>query len=446
ASSGRRRNDGGCTASHLRRDGSWGGGLGSGILDDKFGCLQARLAKTVESSSNFVGDIRRLRKAGGLEGNARDSAATATWGRTPPAQHAERQDAAVHGTRGSLTAAALAPSSGAGSTAGIEPLALAKEVGVQAIVSRITHAIMHERPTNIGHCGGGRGTRRRRGGGGREGCSETGQAGSSRDSVMFDENTPGRSGAPPSPSYPARQRCHPRPQEVSSSPQAWVTSTPPSPPRPPLISPHGSPKKEGRPKEDVERLRRVVRDAMASTQRPSSSSPLAARGGGLSPGGDRGGTHTPQWSQKHEACLAGLRRILRATGSPLIRAKDPAILVGALLRRQGPLIRRLDDAVVSLQETAEALDALVSMSSRLRIADVSADGLFTRAGVVKEGDGGGLGSAPISNSKNATAPTARRCTVKRIHVEIHRVLGDVASFREFKIALVACARSRGRGK
>ncbi len=53
------------------------------------------------------------------------------------------------------------------------------------------------------------------------------------------------------------------------------------------------------------------------------------------PVGTTGGAHNlPQWSQKHEACLADMRRRLRETGSPLLRAKDPAVLIGALLRRQ----------------------------------------------------------------------------------------------------------------
>jgi len=105
----------------------------------------------------------------------------------------------------------------------------------------------------------------------------------------------------------------------------------------------------------------------------------------------------------------------------------------------------------------------------------SADGLFTRAGVVKPrvvasfgggggggrkkaGGGGGGGGHHRSksngkradgvggggNEAGAPAKTAvRRCTVKRIHVEIHRVLGEVASYREFRTALSACVRGGG---
>lgn len=37
---------------------------------------------------------------------------------------------------------------------------------------------------------------------------------------------------------------------------------------------------------------------------------------------------------------------------------------------QGPLIRLLDEAVLSLEDTAEALNALVSVSTRLKIAGI----------------------------------------------------------------------------
>ncbi|CAM9963047.1 unnamed protein product [Ectocarpus sp. 8 AP-2014] len=185
---------------------------------------------------------------------------------------------------------------------------------------------------------------------------------------------------------------------------------------------------------------------MSSTQ-PSPSSLLSPNGGFSSEGRERGGTHHPQWSQKHEACLSEMRRKLRETGSPLLRAKDPAVLVGALLRRQGAVIRQLDDAVLSLEDTAEALNALVSVSSRLRMAGVSADGLFTRAGVVKAGAGGSLGAVPSNhnNDNGKCVSAARRCSTKRIHVEINRVLGEVASYREFKNALWACVRGGERG-
>ncbi|CAM9350849.1 unnamed protein product, partial [Hapterophycus canaliculatus] len=332
ASSGRRRHDGSGTTGCVERDRSWGHGGSRGALDDNFGCLKARLAKTVESSSNFVGDIRRLRKAGGAATAA--GAASSSAGRSPFGPHAGGQKTVVDGGRGSPTATSLAPEQ-AGAAARIEPLALAKELGVQAIVNRITHAIMHEKTANVGDCGEHGNARGREGGGGR-GQPERRQVGH-LSNTLLDERNLGWSGATSSTSSPARQRRPPHRQQLASPPQprtAGATASPSSPPRPLSSSPHTSPDKKQRPKKDVERLRRVVRDTMSSTPKSSSSSSLPPRGGGASPGRERGGTHPPQWSQKHEACLAGLRRMLRATGSPLIRAKDPAILVGALLRRQ----------------------------------------------------------------------------------------------------------------
>ena len=97
----------------------------------------------------------------------------------------------------------------------------------------------------------------------------------------------------------------------------------------------------------------------------------------------------------------------------------------------------------------------------------SADALFTRAGIVKPGAAGSLGhaAAPAGtgdisgrSSSRRTGPggggggggggeasRVRRCTIKRIHVETHRVLGEAASFREFRIALSTCVRGGGGG-
>lgn len=96
-------------------------------------------------------------------------------------------------------------------------------------------------------------------------------------------------------------------------------------------------------REDGERLQRAVRDTIHST--------LEGRGGGhlRSASGRRRGRrgwndreyHSPQWSQKHEAMLSDLRRRMREAGSPLVQAKDPAILVGALLRREVQLVTLL---------------------------------------------------------------------------------------------------------
>ncbi|CBJ34013.1 hypothetical protein Esi_0864_0001 [Ectocarpus siliculosus] len=240
------------------------------------------------------------------------------------------------------------------SVVGVEPLALAKELGVQAIVERITQTIVcNGRVTRPGGDGGG----------------NTGERGLERSldvTVTTFENLHERRRRPLScPSSPAQQRK--QKQQHHGHPLS-----PPRLPRSPTRSQSsvtdGS-NKPKRPNEDVERLRRVVRDAMSSTQ-PSPSSLLSPNGGFSSEGREHGGTHHPQWSQKHEACLSEMRRKLRETCSPLLRAKDPAVLVAALLRRQGAVIRQLDDAVLSLEDTAEALNALVSVSSRLRMAGV----------------------------------------------------------------------------
>ncbi|CAM9411068.1 unnamed protein product [Ectocarpus fasciculatus] len=424
-------------ASERRSDGAgcWsrggpGGDLGAGKARQTLGCLQARLAKTVEGSSNFVDDIRRLRKAGGLR--------------------SERNPAARRGGGGGGTADTSIGGAAKGvvfeppavcSVVGIEPLALAKELGVQAIVDRITQAIVHNgRVTRPGGAGGGDAA---------EGLER------SLDVTVTNcenvrEHDHGRRRRPLScPSSPAQQRQQPQQQQQHQGHPLSPPRLPRSPTRS-QPSPIGGSNKPKRMKEDVERLRRIVRDAMSSTQ-PSPSSLLSPDGGFSSEGREHGGTHHPQWSQKHEACLSDMRRKLRETGSPLLRAKDPAVLVGALLRRQGMVIRQLDDAVLSLEDTAEALNALVSVSSRLRMAGVSADGLFTRAGVVKAGARSSIGSAPSSyNDDNRQAgkgvSAARRCSTKRIHVEINRVLGEVASYREFKSALWACVRGNERGE
>lgn len=96
-------------------------------------------------------------------------------------------------------------------------------------------------------------------------------------------------------------------------------------------------------REDGERLRRAVQDTIYST--------LEGRTGGhlRSASGRRRGRrswngrefHTPQWSQKHEALLSDLKRRMREAGSPLVQAKDPAILIGALLRREVQFVKLL---------------------------------------------------------------------------------------------------------
>ncbi|CAM9346888.1 unnamed protein product, partial [Sphacelaria rigidula] len=83
--------------------------------------------------------------------------------------------------------------------------------------------------------------------------------------------------------------------------------------------------------DDVERLRKVVREAMCVPRYYQVSMLCSTADGLLSRNRE---DHTQQWSQTHEACLSEMRRQLRKTRSPLLRAKDPAVLVGALLRRQ----------------------------------------------------------------------------------------------------------------
>lgn len=44
----------------------------------------------------------------------------------------------------------------------------------------------------------------------------------------------------------------------------------------------------------------------------------------------------------------------------------------------------------------------------------------------------------------ASSGNVRKCTIRRIHVEIHRVLGgEAASLREFDIAMSACLHGQG---
>ncbi|CAN0366674.1 unnamed protein product, partial [Ectocarpus sp. 13 AM-2016] len=264
---------------------------------------------TVEGSSNFVDDIRRLRKAGGLRTE-----------RNPAARAPKRGGGGGGGGTADVTGAPspVFEPPAVCSVVSVEPLALANELGVQAIVDRITQTIVcNGRATRPGGDGGG----------------NTGKRGSERGldaTVTKIENLHERRRRPLScPSSPAQQRQ----QKQQNHGHPW---SPPRLPRSPTRSQPsatGGSNKPKRPKEDVERLRRVVRDAMSSTQ-PSPSSLLSPNGGISSEGREHVGTHHPQWSQKHEACLSEMRRKLRETGSPLLRAKDPAVLVGALLKRQ----------------------------------------------------------------------------------------------------------------
>lgn len=84
------------------------------------------------------------------------------------------------------------------------------------------------------------------------------------------------------------------------------------------------------------------------------------------------------------------------------------------------------------------LPAPTSSSLDLLPLIFSADGLFIRAGVNK---------GTQSSRVGGTASAETRCTIKRIHVELHRVLGgEVSSLKEFKSALSACVRDGGEGR
>ena len=114
-----------------------------------------------------------------------------------------------------------------------------------------------------------------------------------------------------------------QPQELSSG---FAASSPCRSPNPKKINSNPPP-------EDVERLRRVVRNTIAhSSPHDTGGGRGCGGGGGISRGVDP--LHAPQWSQNHEACMSDMRRRLQEAGSPLVRAKDPAVLIGALLRRQ----------------------------------------------------------------------------------------------------------------
>lgn len=90
---------------------------------------------------------------------------------------------------------------------------------------------------------------------------------------------------------------------------------------------------------------------------------------------------------------------------------------------------------------ASTYPPLSSPSLDLLSLTVSADGLFIRADVGK-----GLQSNASTHGRTVegTGSAETRCTIKRIHVELHRVLGgEVVSLVEFKSALSACVRGGG---
>lgn len=201
-------------------------------------------------------DIRRLRKAGGLRSERN------------PAASAARRGGGGGGTA-DITAAFEPPA--VCSVVVVEPLALAKELGVQAIVDRITQAIVcNGRVTRPGGDGGGD-------------AGERGLERSLNETVTDFENLHDRPRRPLScPSSPAQQRQR---QQNHGHPLSPPLPRSPTRSQPPTI---GGSNKHKRPKEDVERLRRVVRDAMSSKQ-PSPSSLSSPNGGFSSEGREHGG-------------------------------------------------------------------------------------------------------------------------------------------------------------
>lgn len=241
--------------------------------------------QAVARSSQFVDDVKRLRRAGGLEWQH------PTWSltETTTARHPFQARETGKNARGAAALATTPPR---------QPRALAEELGVTAIVDRLNKAA----------------AAREGGAGAGERCTTA--ATSSSDDPR-------------------------RTLSAEDQQQHSLSSSPPLAKRSPPLPPPPEPSTPKRPQEDVERLRRAVRDAISSapSQRRAEARGGSGRGGGggaaaAAADGFGGEGHSPQWSQKHEACLCDMRRRLRETGSPLLRAKDPAVLIGALLRRQ----------------------------------------------------------------------------------------------------------------
>lgn len=177
-------------------------------------------------------------------------------------------------------------------------MALAKELGIHAIVDRVTHTIVHNnRATELsGRSGGGDDCCRRvvRGRRRRAGLEET-LALSITNNTEFgahDDDDDNRYRPPSASSSPARQQQKQRTQLSSSTPHCWSAGAARPVPSPVCPAPNrSSPTRNERPpKEDVERLRRVVRTTMLSLQTPPSSTSLyggIASGGGLERGESR---------------------------------------------------------------------------------------------------------------------------------------------------------------
>lgn len=266
--------------------------------------------QTVARSSHFVDDIKRLRRAGGLQ----DDTSKAWRSRGTPANGDH------------VLACSRKP--------GDQETSLAEKLGVLAVFEKATVDNKGTASKKIDR------------GNGRGGCSRR-RTERTRTPAIVIGSSPRPNGEGVSDNddcddkrYLSEQRFSPHRSPASSPIKLRHRSRSPTA----NLSPHSStpkPTKTNQPKEDVNRLRRAVREALS----PSSSRlcRLRERGGkrgrGLRGGvagawGGGGDFHAPQWSQQHEACLSGMRRSLRATGSPLLQARNPAVLIGALLRRQ----------------------------------------------------------------------------------------------------------------
>lgn len=271
--------------------------------------------QTVEGSSNFVDDIRRLRKAGGLRYD-RD-AGSAAWGQTTRVASEKAiagtaswtevsirrggddgPSRAVAGKDELLAGFAAAPVCSAGE---IEPLALARELGVQTIVDRVTQAIVGEgRTTETGGETSGRpaaattAAPAARAGGGRQGHGGLGASlalayGTTASFGAYDEDR-SRSRSP-SP-LPANQGTNMQLAVTERHRGSGAARLFPSSPPPP----GGGSNRLRRSKEDIERLRRVVRDTISSPHlQPSSSSSTSPYGGVASGGGEHCGEHPCVW-------------------------------------------------------------------------------------------------------------------------------------------------------
>lgn len=161
----------------------------------------------------------------------------------------------------------------------VEPLARAKELGVQTIVDRITRAIVHDDRGTEQHGGIGarlaspKGRRVQGGGGHGNGALETGLAVTVANIASFGAHSEDHSRSHSSPPPTGNQQRQLLQFAVNKQPTG------------------GSSSRTIRPTEDVERLRRVVRDTMSSPQllSPPSSSSTSLYGGIALAGGERCG-------------------------------------------------------------------------------------------------------------------------------------------------------------